>query len=128
MDMVHLRTYSCSHHHATFPKTGTSESDNIGTCYDSSSESCRNAHSDRSHILTHPTNAVQNKTTLETHFIYCLDLGAILNPELFGKLVVAGVHSTTLHVGLTSDNPLRSNTLSPTFHTSGLPECIPSTL
>jgi len=46
MDMVHLRTYSCSHHHATFPKTGTSESDNIGTCYDSSSESCRNAHSD----------------------------------------------------------------------------------
>lgn len=34
-----------SHHHGTFPKTGTSESDNIGTCYDSSSESCRNVHS-----------------------------------------------------------------------------------
>lgn len=40
-----MPTYFPSHHHGTFPKTGTSGIDNIGTCYDSSSESCRNVHS-----------------------------------------------------------------------------------
>lgn len=42
---MNLRKHLSPHHRGTFPKTGTSGSDNIGTCYDFSSESCRNAHS-----------------------------------------------------------------------------------